>query len=371
MTRTKFYIDPEFKKHFKNLHQVFLYIIDNCNLRCRQCLYKPNLTFQLKDKEIKLKTALNLLHDFRIMGASKLTIMGGEPTLYGVKKNNKPLLKVISEAKKLGYEYIRIDTNGTFKSSLLTKKDFKKLNEITFSLDGPTVEINDYLRGKGVFNKCVSNIKKAVKLGYTVDITCCIQNKLLEKNERGNFLLEEMIDFATSLKVRQINFHDLFKTGIPRDTWTEDFAPKLKDWLTVFKKISKNIEKRKYKIPVRIPQSFINKKEFEKNSEYYGYCSAKLADRVLVHPNGIIRICSLMIGTPYGVARFYEDKIMWDDTSTNELRDHEIDKFTPCTNQNKRKIFGNYVPLCVSFKPRQKEIVWDKLGWEKKRREKL
>lgn len=41
--------------------------------------------------------------------------------------------------------------------------------------------------------------------------------------------------------------------------------------------------------------SNINKEEFEKNPEYYGYCSAKLAERVLVHPNGIIRIYSLMI----------------------------------------------------------------------------
>ena len=107
-----FEIDPKFKEYFKNLKQVFLYITDECNLRCSHCLYKPDLTFHLKEKEIDLETALALISDFREMGASKLTIMGGEPTLYGIDQEWKPLLKVISEARNLGYEYIRIDTNG-------------------------------------------------------------------------------------------------------------------------------------------------------------------------------------------------------------------------------------------------------------------
>ena len=365
MRKTKFYIDPEFRKHFKNLQQVFLYIIDDCNLRCRQCLYKPDLTFHIKNKEIKLKTVLDLIYDFKIMGASKLTIMGGEPTLYGRSKNHKPLFKVIKEAKKLGYEYIRIDTNGTFNGDLLENDEFKKLDEITFSLDGPTAEINDQLRGKGTFNKCVANIKKAVSLDYNVNITCCIHKQLLETNKKGYLFLEEMIDFASSLGVKRINFHDLFKTGIPRDTWTENFAPNLSDWLNRFEQITKNIETGKYKIPVRIPQCFISKKKFKDNPEYYGYCSAKIGDRVLVHPNGIIRVCSLMIGTPYGVAKYFDNKIVWDNTFTNELGNHELNKLTPCTNQ-KKTIMRDFVPLCVSFKPKQEEIVWGKLEWEKK-----
>ena len=76
-----------------------------------------------------------------------------------------------------------------------------------------------------------------------------------------------------------------------------------------------------------------------------------------------------MIGTPYGVAKFYDGKIIWDEGPTNELSDHKIDQFTPCTNQNKRKNFGNLVPLCVSFKPKQEEIAWKKkLDWESKRK---
>jgi len=363
-----FKIDQKLKDHLRNLTQVFLYITDECNLRCRQCLYKPDLTFHLKEKEIPLKTALALISDFRELGATKLTIMGGEPTLYGISEDNKPLLKIISTAKELGYEYVRIDTNGQFKPELLLKMDFRKLDEITFSLDGPNSEINDPIRGKGVFNKCVSNIKKAIKLGYRVDITCCIHKELLKRDKNGELLLDSMIHFAEKLGINRINFHDLFKTGIPRDVWTENLDPSIEDWIKAYGEIQRKIDMGKYKIPVRIPQCFITREEFDKNPEYYGYCPAKLGERVLIHPNGIIRICSLMIGTPYGIAKFYEDKIVWDDGPTNELRDHKLDQNTPCTNQSKSKAFENLVPLCVSFKPRQNEFIWqEKLRWEKRK----
>lgn len=365
-----FKIDSRFKKHFKNLKQVFLYITDECNLSCKHCLYKPNLTFHLKEKEIECDTALALISDFREMGASKLTIMGGEPTLYGISQAWKPLIRIIEKAKQLGYEYVRLDTNGQFEEELLTKKGFRLLDEITFSLDGPTSAINDPIRGKGTFDKCVTNIKKALKLNYLVDITCCLHKGLIEKDAKGNLLLDKMILFAESLGVDQINFHDLFKTGLPRDCWTGKYDISLRSWIDAWTQIQQNIKKGRYQISVRVPQCFVTKEEFNRNPDYYGYCPAKMGERVLIHPDGIIRICSLMIGSPYGVARFYEGKIVWDESPTNELRDHKLDQNTPCTNQSKSKSFDPFVPLCVSFKPGQKEFIWQtKIAWEKKKRE--
>jgi hypothetical protein len=61
---------------------------------------------------------------------------------------------------------------------------------------------------------------------------------------------------------------------------------------------------------------------------------------------------------------------VWDESPTNELGDHDMDATTPCTNQSKGKGFGGYVPLCFSFKPRQKELIWqEKLSWESKKTE--
>ncbi len=129
-------MDQKFQDFFQdNLKQVFLYLIDDCNLRCVQCLYKLDICFQVEKKEIAFEDAVKLISDFRELGAVKLTLMGGEPTLYGKKDGNKQLLELIKKSKELGYEYVRIDTNGQFDSELLEKPEFKMLDEVTFSID--------------------------------------------------------------------------------------------------------------------------------------------------------------------------------------------------------------------------------------------
>ena len=212
-----FKVDEKIKQYFgNNLRQVFMYLIDSCNLNCVQCLYKLDMSFQVEKKEIALEDAINLISDFREMGAVKLTLMGGEPTLYGLKENNEPLLKLIKKSKELGYEYVRIDTNGMFNPSLLERPEFQLLDEITFSLDGPNAEINDPIRGKGSFEKCLKTMKRAKELGYNINITTCISKELVKRDENGNLYLDRMIKFAEELGTR-INFHNLFKTGVPRD----------------------------------------------------------------------------------------------------------------------------------------------------------
>ena len=236
-----FKIDQKFLAHFRNLKQVFLYITDECNLRCVHCLYKPNLTFHVNRKEIDFITALELISDLKQIGAIKLTLIGGEPTLYGREERNEPLFKIINEAKELGYELIRISTNGQFDDRLLLDSRFKCLDEIAFSLDGFSPEINDPIRGIGSFNKCIANIKKAIELSYNVSITCCIHKKLLKKDDEGNILIHSMIKFAEELNVNLINFHDLFKCGVPMDTWTSDLDPSIENWVSAYGEIRNKI----------------------------------------------------------------------------------------------------------------------------------
>lgn len=359
------FVDSRFNVYMKNIKQVFLYVIDECNLNCVQCLYKPNNYFHLKHKQIELQTAKELILHLRQLGATKLTIMGGEPTLYGKEDRWAPLLELIRYSKDIGYKYVRIDTNGTFDQLLLNEKDFMLLDEITFSLDGPNAEINDFIRGDGVFDKCTQNIKTAIELGYNCNITCCIHKGLIQRDSSNNLYLDKMILFAQSIGISRINFHDLFKAGIPRDTWTGNIDVTINEWFDIWNEVQNNISNKHYKIPVRIPQGFATTERFLANKKYYGYCSAKLGERALIHPDGIIRACSLLIGTPYGIARFYDDKIIWDESDTNELGDHVIDEMTPCTHQTKGNYYTPFLPLCVSFKPKQDEYIWNQLEWER------
>jgi len=360
-----FQIDPQFISYFNGrLKQVFLYITDCCQLRCKQCLYKPNLTFQIRKKEIDLDTLIKLISDFHKLGALKLTIMGGEPSLYG-DRDHKKLMELIKKARKIGYQYIRMDTNGQFEDDFLSLDGMKELDEISFSLDGYSAKTHDLLRGEGAFKKIVSNIKRAVELGYIVDVTACIHRQLIKRDKSGKLGLEKLIKFVEFLGARSINFHVLFKHGFPMDTWTGETDIKWYEWVKIFEKINQDIKNNKYKIHIRNPKHFVTKEEFKKNPKYYGYCAVKLGERVLIHPDGLIRICSGLISSKYCIAKYYDDKIVWERGLTNELLDHNLKQYTPCTNQSKGMECGNLLPLCFSFKPRQKEVVWKMLDWEK------
>ena len=359
-------IDSDFTGHFRRLHQVFMYITDRCNLECEQCIYKPSISHFINE-EIELATALDLLLTFRKLGASKVTFLGGEPTVYGHRLGGQPLLDLISGTRELGYEYLRLDTNGQRTRQFLRQSDFRKLDEIAFSLDGFSAETNDPLRGKGTFVRIVDAIIEAIALGYRVTITCCVQKLFVERGEDDHFRLETMIRFAERLGVAQINFHDLFKVGIPMDTWTGNFAPSPQDWMPVYKEISDKAAGGAFAISVRLPQCFVTKAEFARNPEFYGYCPVKMGERVMVHPNGTIRICSNLICTGYGVARYDSKQIQWDRSNGNEIRGHDLNRATPCTNRSRHRKYGDLVPVCFSFKPGQEEFVWrEKLNWDSK-----
>jgi MoaA/NifB/PqqE/SkfB family radical SAM enzyme len=175
-------LDESFAAHFRNLHQVFMYITDRCNLECEHCIYKPSISHFINE-EIELETALDLLYTFRKMGAAKVTFLGGEPTVYGHRQAGKPLLDLIRCTRELGYEYVRLDTNGQTTKKFLPHEHFRRLDEIAFSLDGFSPETNDPLRGAGTYIRAVDSIRDALGLGYRVTITCCVQKLFLELSE--------------------------------------------------------------------------------------------------------------------------------------------------------------------------------------------
>lgn len=92
--------DPQFDRHFEGrLMQVFIYVTDECNLRCTQCYYKPWL--KTGHPEMPTDVLLTLLEKFRQLGAVKVSFLGGEPTLYGKATNNTPLPSIVRAAMTL------------------------------------------------------------------------------------------------------------------------------------------------------------------------------------------------------------------------------------------------------------------------------
>jgi sulfatase maturation enzyme AslB (radical SAM superfamily) len=278
-------------------------------------------------------------------------------------KGNQPLSYLVVAAKEMGYEYIRIVTNGLFPRSLLDDPKLRFAQEITFSLDGDTAQVHDALRGHKTFARTVENLRAATQLGHTVHVTMCAHRGNVGRTDQGELILSRAINWAADLGVRSFNIHPLFRMGVPRDNWTGETDIDPSAWLETYQEIQDTARRGGYRIPVRVPPRFASMQKFETDTELYGYCSVKKADRMDVHPNGKIHICALQTGTSTAVANFIDQdgavEIQW------QHNDNETTKFPfnseahhPCCII--RNSSSELVPLCISLKPGQDEFAWNR-----------
>lgn len=341
----------------RKVKQIFVYLTNVCQLRCKQCLYKPLL--QHNPDDINFVTLIDLLKDFRDYGAYKVSFLGGEPTLYHDYKNDKNFGDVVEAVKQMGYTYIRVDTNGQFPNHFLDNQKVKLLDEITFSLDGHNEETNDAVRGKGSFQKCVNNIRYAVSSGYNVQITSCVHKYSCPDVVAGISNLKKMITFAQSIGVKSINFHPILKVGIARDSWIEDTDIAVDTWKEIYKNLITAVLNEQFEIKVRIPMRFVEKDKILHSRNCYLYCPLEMGERALIMPDGQIKVCAFTIGTDECVARYDSSKVVFQQkmNETSKLGTLESDKV--CYNQI--IIDTNTVPLCMSFKPYQSEVVWESI----------
>lgn len=115
-------------------------ITSRCNLRCKHC---PWWKWEVEDKStVEWKRTLS---EVRKKGVIHLIIEGGEPTI------RDDLNEIISHAKSLGM-LVMVITNGTNDLSRFDPDNY------WISIDG-VGDTHDRIRGKGVFDRVVSNIK--------------------------------------------------------------------------------------------------------------------------------------------------------------------------------------------------------------------
>jgi MoaA/NifB/PqqE/SkfB family radical SAM enzyme len=358
--------DPRFDRRFNGrLMQVFLYITDECNIRCMQCYYKPAL--KKGHTEMPTGVALQLLRKFRELGAVKLSLLGGEPTLYGHAPGNEPVPYLIEAAKKMGFEYVRMVTNGLFKRDLLHDERLHAIDEITFSIDGDTPEIHDALRGRGTFERTLRNLRETIRQGNRVHVTMCVHRGNAGRALDGSLVLSRAIKWAAEMGIKSFNIHPLFQMGVARDAWTGETNIDPQQWMQIYDEIRTGLRRGEFKIPVRMPLRFVSASKFEANPRYHGYCSIKAADRLDVHLNGQMHTCALHSATPTSIARFEQRgkriQIDWAEAN-NELSQHSFDdgREQPCAIM--KGFPTDLKPLCISLKPDQDEYIWNRMGLE-------
>ncbi len=118
-----------------------------CNLSCSYCRSESS---PFQKQKIDFDSLANLLSKLKKLGDWRISLTGGEPTLW---KNLIPLIDLINA---LEFNYC-ITTNGFSSQSFFTKLSEEQLQKSTIkvSLDGNN-EIHNSLRGKNSFENAIS-----------------------------------------------------------------------------------------------------------------------------------------------------------------------------------------------------------------------
>ncbi len=180
------------------------HITDKCNLRCIHCYQdgynsRSDLSLtQLKIVADKITLALEKWHK-----RGRIAITGGEPFL---KKELFPLIEYIEQNEYIWR--IGILTNGTLIDEEIADKlkTFQKLYYVQVSLDGASEETNDFIRGKGSYNKALDSLRLLHENGINTRLMFTVH----KKNQHE---VASLIDLAIKEKVNTLTIERFVPEG--------------------------------------------------------------------------------------------------------------------------------------------------------------
>ena len=139
-----------------------------CNLRCSHCFIScspDNHTFEF----LEFEEVMGWVERARSWGVKEYYFTGGEPFM------NRDLPAMVEAI--LPFAPVSILTNGT----LLRERELERLEaadrasdyslEIRVSIDGPTAEMNDEVRGEGTFERAMEGVRRLLDHGFLPIVT--------------------------------------------------------------------------------------------------------------------------------------------------------------------------------------------------------
>lgn len=272
----------------KDTANVFFHILTQCNLDCRHCYINPRQHGTQKLSLERIQTWLEIL--IRRSPSANLIFLGGEPTLH------PELPGAVRSARGLGYASITIDTNGYLFNDILHRVTPDDVDVFSFSLDGPTAEVNDAIRGPGCFARCTEGIRQAKSLGFGVSLIYTVSSRNLA-------FLEEMAPLLAQWGVDHFFIQIIGLRG--RSAVGSDEEAPLQvtraQWLETIPAAARRVAAKG--IPVTFPRVFLEPPDLF-------HCAGRVADNYFVFPNGRVYRCPLCEDYPLHSLAFVDDRLM-------------------------------------------------------------
>jgi len=172
-------------------------LTNRCNLRCTHCYNAPRGDeLEVGRLVTSLAEAQPLLDD-----VSSLIVLGGEPLL-----EVERLAALVEGTRDLFSLPTMVSTNGT-RVDRETARLLRELQvDVQVSLDGPTAEVNDAVRGAGSYDRALQGVRALLDADVAVTLSMVY--------DRGNFgQMEDYADLALELGAREVRFIPLRLVG--------------------------------------------------------------------------------------------------------------------------------------------------------------
>ncbi|MGH3882088.1 MAG: radical SAM protein [Pseudonocardiaceae bacterium] len=289
---------------YGRFRNVYLYITEACQLRCEHCYMGERLERALK---MPFDTITHTLTTWRQMGGSKLTILGGEPTLH------PQFSDAICHATAVGYQHVITTSNGLDpamrKFRRMTPEDFAY---IQISLDGGSTTSHDQVRGDGTFNQALRNVAELVERGFDTRIICTVNRVNV-----GDCL--NLLDIADEIGVSLVKFHVFSVIGSGHGAAEWGMQPL--EWIEFYEQLERVAPGHRTRVWYQ-PTYARRDRIAGYAADGYRGCIGRTLDRISIFPDGRAYVCSFLFDTDLHFANMVDGQIVLNHG------DNEFDLFT-------------------------------------------
>ena len=180
-----------------SLHSLYLYLTDNCNLRCKHCWIDPDFSFSKRENRVGVAVLEKTIQESKLLGLARVKLTGGEPFL------REDLFDILDMLDRNDI-VIDIETNGTLITDDIAKRlRAVKRGSISLSIDSYNPEYHNDFRGdKNAFARTVEGAGKLRKNNVSFQVICSVSRQNIEDLEKTAEFVKKI--GSSSLKVNPI-----------------------------------------------------------------------------------------------------------------------------------------------------------------------
>ena len=184
------------------LNQIYFYLTEGCNLRCRHCWIAPK--YQTEGNSypaLDLDLFKSIIGQAKPLGLTGVKLTGGEPLLH-------PEIYEILEYIRTENLDLTVETNGVLCTPKLARKMAACSSPfVSVSLDGANAETHEWVRGvTGCFDSALEGIRNLVSAGFKPQVIMTIMNHNKDQ-------MEPIVRLAERLGAGSVKFNILQPTA--------------------------------------------------------------------------------------------------------------------------------------------------------------